>query len=194
MFWGGRESGQRTECAQRTEATFPSYLRTECATDEAADLLHGKVAPSRALEPRGRHPRPRRALRALADGYANSALRALAALRLRSTNTVVINKLRTLTLFAMVRDLLMVTLELAQRPRKRLHSTNTVVINKLRPLTLFAIVRNLLMVTLELVQRPRKRPAHGVRDNHSPMQAPVGRAALGEAAPLTSRPLGRNYA
>ena len=33
-----------------------------------------------------------------------------------------------------------------------------------------------------------ERPAHGVRDNRSPMQAPVGRAALGEAAPMTSRP------
>ena len=38
--------------------------------------------------------RPRRALRALADGYANGALRALAASRLRSTNPIIINKYR----------------------------------------------------------------------------------------------------
>ena len=40
--------------------------------------------------------RPRRALRALADGYANGALRALAASRLQFNNPLVINTFRTL--------------------------------------------------------------------------------------------------
>ena len=43
--------------------------------------------------------RPRRALRALADGYANGALRALPLARLHFTTQVVINKIGTLTSF-----------------------------------------------------------------------------------------------
>ena len=46
-------------------------------------------------------------------------------------------------------------------------------------LNFFVDVRNLLMTTVQMELGPRKAAAHGVR-------------ALGEAAPMNPRPLGRN--
>jgi hypothetical protein len=69
---------------------FPHYGRKN------NDLL---LRPHGRLESRGTPFRPRRALRALADGYANGALRALPLARLHFTTPVVINKIGTLTSF-----------------------------------------------------------------------------------------------
>ncbi len=56
-----------------------------------------------------------------------------------------------------------------------------------------AILLNYAIFPLRgVIRRPRKRPAHGVRDNRSPMQAPEGHAALGKSPPKYSRPQGRN--
>jgi len=41
---------------------------------------------------------------------------------------------------------------------------------------------------MRVVFESREAAAHEVRDNRSPMQVPVGCAALGEAIPMTSRP------
>ena len=45
------------------------------------------------------------------------------------------------------------------------------------------------MPTMKLELGPRKRSAHGVRDKRSPMQAPVGRVALGDAPHLDFAPV-----
>ena len=45
---------------------------------------------------------------------------------------------------------------------------------------------------MRVVYESRGAAAHGVRDNRSPMQAPVGRTALGEVAPYEAAPVGRN--
>ena len=49
-----------------------------------------------------------------------------------------------------------------------------------------------LDISSDMMAWAAKRPAHGVRDNRSPMQAPVGRTALGKVAPHNSAPVGRN--